>query len=163
MPSQQVEGAVADGVAVGLTDPILIGGRDDTSVLRSLQTDDEGRLITVSNITAEPASPTQGPATVTLTGGTNVVLVAAPGVGFSIVVPTVQIVIEDNNQTLTTILKEGTGGVARLRFTSKGADIYPPFVMNPPWKLTENTALVAQRTSGNKNVVINYHFFVEGV
>ena len=159
--AQQVEGIIADGDALDLTDPIYVSGHDDSGNNRGFLTDNAGRLITISNVSSEVAGPTQGPATATLSSGTNVTLVAAPGVGFSILVPTIQFIVEDNSSSLVAIVKEGAGGLARLTFATKVTGVYPAFPMDPPWKLAENTALVAQRIVGNKDIIINYHYFVE--
>lgn len=161
--AQNVEGIIAHGDAVGLTDPLLLGGTDEGGLIKRIRTDVDGRVIIILNTQAMPASPTQGPATTTLTNGANVTLVAAPGAGKAIVVTTIQQSADATGQAITVNYKEGTGGTPRLKLSMKEDGIYPPFVMEPGWKLAENTALVAQRIEGNKDVVLNYHFYVEAV
>lgn len=149
--------------------PLLMGGRaavsEPTSVddgdVQYLQVDTKGRMVIIPNAPTAPAGPTQGPATVTLTTSANVVLVAAPGTDMAVLVATVQCSIENTGSVIEIIFKEGTGGAPRLRFKLKDNGIYPPFSMTPAWKLSANTALVAQRVSGSVDVVINYHFYVE--
>lgn len=163
MPVTNIEGAEAHGADVSNTSPVLMGGKDDSDLLKGVKTDAQGRLVTVSNQEAAPASATQGPATTTLTGGGNTTLVAAPGSGFAIVVVTVQMSVENTGSTIEVVFKEDTGGTPRLRFTVKDNGIYPPFTMSPGWKLAENTPLVAQRVTGGVDVVINYHYYVEEI
>jgi len=163
MPSStRVEGIIATGDSVGLTDPVLLGGKDENDLLVPIKTDDTGRIVIVSNQMSQIAGPTQGPATITLTSGANTTIVAAPGAGFAIHVSTIQLAQVDVS-TSTVIFKEGSGGTTRLSFTLKDVAIYPPFTMEPPWRLAENVSLVAQRTAGNKDIQINYHFYVEAV
>ena len=117
---------------------------------------------TVNRIEPEVTSSQRGPVSIEFNTGVNQTLVAAPGVGKALVITSVQMSMRDNMATQV-ILKEGVAGVTRVRFNTKGDRNAPPFAMNPGWRLPANTALVAQRTDGNKAVSLNCMFYTVDV
>lgn len=158
--AQGIEGIVADGGAAGLTDPVLTGGKDDSADLHATRMDPTGRTVTIGNASAELVSSTHGPSTFTLADGLNQILVAAPGVGNSVYVSTLQISMALKASTIVEF-KPDTLGLPRVRYGTDGERVEPAINFDPPWKLPENTPLVAQRISGNRDVYINYNFYVE--
>ena len=138
---------------------IRVQGQAPEGSLIPLAADDRGRLY-VTAAQEALAGPTQGPGTATITNSVNVILIAAPGAGFAIRVSVIQVTFDGGT---TQGFKAGTGGTVQVEFFSKGDASLAPFVMDPPWLLPENTAFVTQRTNGNKDVQINYHFFVDTI
>ena len=136
-----------------------IQGQDALGDVVPVLTDSQGRLITTFAPQAVP-SATQGPATILINTSINTTLIAAPGVGFAIRVTAIQASFDGGS---TVIVKAGTSGPARLTFFSKGESRNAPFALNPAWHLPENTPLVALRTAGNKDVYLNYNFYVDTI
>lgn len=120
---------------------------------------DEGDEVLFLNTTPALKSATRGPAVRRVFDNGEYELVRAPGAGLSIFVTWISINYADSS-TSDISFRAGPGASNEVMNFEIDRDRNPTISLSPPWVLPENTGFFFATSSNNRDVNINYNFYV---